>query len=99
VYKVLVSEGVRGDLKGIKAYDQRAIVDQVEKQLKHEPRKQTRNRKLLHHLIPPFEAIAPIWELKVGDYRVFYDVGEEEKTVYVRAVRKKLPHQTTEEIL
>ncbi len=29
--------------------------------------------------------------LRVGDYRVFYDVSTEETVVYVRAVRKKPP--------
>jgi mRNA-degrading endonuclease RelE of RelBE toxin-antitoxin system len=35
----------------------------------------------------------------VGEYRVFYDVGEVERVVYVRAIRRKPPHRTTEEIL
>jgi len=30
---------------------------------------------------------------------VFYDVDEEKMTVHVRAVRRKPPHRTTEEIL
>jgi mRNA-degrading endonuclease RelE of RelBE toxin-antitoxin system len=50
-------------------------------------------------LIPPWAAEPPIWELRVRGYRVFYDVSEEEKVVYVRAVRKKPPAKTTEEIL
>jgi len=59
----------------------------------------TRNRKPLANLIPPWTAELPIWELRVGAYRVFYDVSEEEKVVYVRAVRKKPAGTTTEEIL
>jgi len=38
-------------------------------------------------------------ERRVGDWRVFYDVDGEERRVYVRAVRRKPPHRTTEEIL
>jgi len=41
----------------------------------------------------------PVWQLRVGEYRVFYDVDREEMAVYVRAVRLKPPHKTTEEIL
>ena len=41
----------------------------------------------------------PIWELRVGEHRIFYDVNVEERTVYVRAVRRKAPHKTTKEIL
>ena len=51
------------------------------------------------NLIPPWDAVPPIWELRVGEYRVFYDVSEEEKTVYVRAIRKKPQGKRTEEIL
>jgi mRNA-degrading endonuclease RelE of RelBE toxin-antitoxin system len=54
---------------------------------------------MLPGLVPPFEAIPPIWELRIGDRRVFYDVDEEGRTVYVRAVRRKAPHATTEQIL
>jgi hypothetical protein len=35
----------------------------------------------------------------VGDYRVYYDVAEEAQSVFVRAVREKPPHQTTDQIL
>jgi len=35
--------------------------------------------------VPPFEAVPPIWELRVGNYRVFCDVDDEEQRVYVRA--------------
>lgn len=50
-------------------------------------------------MIPPFESDPPIWELRVGEFRVFYDVDEIERIVYIRAVRHKPPHKTTEEIL
>ncbi len=54
---------------------------------------------MLIGLVPPWTAEAPIWELRVGDYRVFYDVADEERVVYIRAVRKKPAGRTTEEIL
>jgi mRNA-degrading endonuclease RelE of RelBE toxin-antitoxin system len=41
----------------------------------------------------------PMWELRIGKYRVFYDVNEEEQCVVIRAVREKPPHQTTEDVL
>jgi mRNA-degrading endonuclease RelE of RelBE toxin-antitoxin system len=51
------------------------------------------------NLIPPWSEELPVWELRVGDYRIFYDVSEEEELVYVRAIRKKPPDKRTEEIL
>jgi mRNA-degrading endonuclease RelE of RelBE toxin-antitoxin system len=41
----------------------------------------------------------PVWELRVGKFRVFYDVDEDATTVTVRAIREKPPHKTTEDIL
>ena len=40
-----------------------------------------------------------VWELRIGEFRVFYDVNEETALVTVRAIRQKPPHKTTEEIL
>lgn len=54
---------------------------------------------MLVGLIPPFEATPPVWELRVGQPRVYYDIDEAQKKVYVRAIRRKAPHKTTEEIL
>lgn len=47
----------------------------------------------------PWMAVPPIWELRVGEFRVFYDVDEPSNMVYVRAVKRKLAGQRTEEIL
>ena len=37
--------------------------------------------------------------LRVGEYRVFYDVQEQARLVTVRAIRLKPPHKTTKVIL
>ena len=99
MYEIRYSPGVAEDLNGLKVFLQRQILDSVDEHLSHVPTRETRKRKILHGLVPPFEADPPIWELRVGEYRVFYDVDEVERIVYVRAVRHKPPHKTTEEIL
>ena len=91
--------GVEADLRGIRPYDRGMILDAMEESLLHAPETETRNRKRLPKLVPPFESVPPIWELRAGEYRVFYDVNREERRVYVRAIRHKPPHRTTEEIL
>ena len=85
-------------LKNIRAYDRRRIVDEIEKQLREQPTFETRNRKRLDELVPDFEHQAPVWELRVGDYRVFYDVDAATSTVFVRVIRRKEAGQTTEDI-
>lgn len=99
MFEILFSEGVEEDLVALRAHDRMKVLDTIEEQLAHEPTKPTRQRKLLSNLAPPFEAVPPIWELRVGEYRVFYDVNEDAGKVYVRAARHKPPHRTTEEIL
>jgi mRNA-degrading endonuclease RelE of RelBE toxin-antitoxin system len=99
MYAIRFSAGVKRDLGRIRAFDRKLVLDAIEKQLAHEPDTETRNRKMLTCLVPTFKAVPPIWQLRVGNYRVFYDVDEKEKIVWVRAVRKKPAHRTTEEIL
>jgi mRNA-degrading endonuclease RelE of RelBE toxin-antitoxin system len=99
VYRIEYAEGVAGDLAKLRAYDRKSILDRLEKQLKDEPTKKTRNRKPLPGLIPPWEYLEPVWELRIGEYRVFYDVDERASLVMIRAIRHKPPHKTIEEIL
>ena len=54
---------------------------------------------MLIGLIPPWEHVEPVWELRVGEYRVFYDVDEAESMAIIRAIRRKPAHMTTEDIL
>jgi hypothetical protein len=69
----------------------------MKEQLTHEPTVVTRNRKLLIEVQASFSHDLPLWELRVGDFRVFYNV--EEDVVFVRAIRAEPPHQTTERVL
>jgi mRNA-degrading endonuclease RelE of RelBE toxin-antitoxin system len=99
MFSIDYAEGVLEDLKALKATDRKRVLDKIEEQLQDNPSQQTRNKKILVGLKPPWEHEEPVWELRVGSYRVFYDVDEKEYRVIVRAVRAKPPHKTTEDIL
>lgn len=99
MYTIEYAEGVIDDLAAIRLHVRNQVLDKIEEQLKHEPERQTRNRKVLVGLIPPWEHVQPVWELRIGEYRVFYDVDKTASVVVVRAIRHKPPHKTTEEIL
>jgi mRNA-degrading endonuclease RelE of RelBE toxin-antitoxin system len=71
------------DLTWFSVYERRIIVDEVRRQLTDQPAVQTRNRKVLRD-----NPIAR-WELRVGKFRVFYEVGEDVATVSVGAVGAK----------
>ena len=98
-FSVQIVPTALAELKSIPIFDRRRIVQAIDEQLANTPTTPTRNRKLLIDPRPSFACEPPIWELRVGEYRVFYDVGEETEIVFVRAVRKKPPHLTTEQIL
>lgn len=99
MYSIRFALGVLSDLKRLSAYHRTILFEAIETQLAHEPTAQTRNRKLLVNLVPPWDAVPPIWELRVGEYRVFYDVSAEGKAVFIRAIRRKPTGSRTEEIL
>jgi len=71
------------DLTCFKKYEQRLILDQIEVQLTYEPATETRNRKPLEP-----NALAD-WELRIGVYRVFYDVDATQPAVTIKAVGYK----------
>ena len=98
MFEIRFAESVEDDLRKIQVYYRKQILDSIEEQLTHEPETATRNRKLLENLTPPWQTVAPIWELRVGEYRVVYDVFSGESVVYVQAVRKKPPGTRTEDI-
>jgi len=60
---------------------QRVVLDTVDRQLLHQPNKETRNRKPMRP-----NPVAP-WELRIGDLRVYYEAkGEPEPTVTILAI-------------
>lgn len=67
--------------------DQQEIVDAIDSQLGHEPTVETRNRKELR----PNEVAS--WELRIGRFRAFYDVDEEERRVSIEAIGFKIGHE------
>ncbi len=71
------------DLRLLRAYDQRRIIEAFEAQLRHQPAQETRNRKRLR----PNELAE--WEVRISAFRVFYDVDEENELVKIAAVGYK----------
>jgi len=83
---VLAPEAVQ-DLKRLRAHDRSAVRDAIERHLRYQPAKTSRSRiKLLWGIS------RPQFRLRVGEFRVFYDVIE--NTVQVLAIIPKsmAPH-------
>jgi mRNA-degrading endonuclease RelE of RelBE toxin-antitoxin system len=98
IFVILYDEAAEEDLRAFRAYEVRRLMDQVDTQLTKDPTTPSRRRKLLEGLVPPWDSVRPVWQLRVGDFRVFYDVDDERQEVTVRAIRRK-GTKTTKEIL
>ena len=99
MYEIQFAVDVARDLREIPAAERKRILDGVRRRLGHEPTRTTKHVKQLRKLSPPFEHVPPVWQLRIGDHRIFYDIDESAGVVFVRAVRRKPPHTTTEQIL
>lgn len=67
-FTIRVHELAVQELESLRVFDQRRIVDEIEKQLSHQPTVPTRRRKCLGSLAPAFEHVPPVWELRVGNF-------------------------------
>ncbi len=65
------ADAARDDLDRFRAFDRIAILDAIERHLRHEPTREARSRiKALRGLSHPQ------YRLRIGDIRVFYDVRD-----------------------
>src|SRR5687767_7269140 len=99
MFEIRYAEGAADDLCELRAYDQRIIVGRIKEQLIHDPVTETRAKKIVVGLRPPWQHQEPVWQLRIAQYRVLYDVDLDQRHVNVRAIRCKPPHQTTEEVI
>lgn len=98
-YDIVIHELAMDGLEAFRTFDQRRILADIRSQLTDQPTIATRRRKCLVDLTPSFEHELPVWELRIGQFRVFYDVALEDRRVHVRAIRRKEPSQRTEDIV
>lgn len=82
-YKIEITEDAKADLSFFKVSERKEILSDIKKQLLYEPLKETRNRKKLRD-----NPIAP-WELRVGKYRIFYEVENDIVTVIIISIGLK----------
>jgi mRNA-degrading endonuclease RelE of RelBE toxin-antitoxin system len=84
VYAIEFTPSAVKDLKALRKAAQRAVLDGIEAQLMNEPVVETRNRKSLRP-----NQIAE-WELRLGRFRVLYNVDEDAQLVAVQAIGYKV---------
>ncbi len=83
MYSIEYTEQAISDLESLKKHEQAEILDSVERQLQYEPTLETCNRKRLR----PNETAD--WELRIGQFRVLYNVESEVKIVEIQRIGEK----------
>jgi mRNA-degrading endonuclease RelE of RelBE toxin-antitoxin system len=71
------------DMRLLRKYERQQIVETIQDQLAHQPAEETRNRKKLR----PNQLAE--WELRIGRFRVFYDIDVQASRVKIEAVGYK----------
>lgn len=82
-YRIALSKTSLFHLQAFTAREQKIIRDAVTEQLSYEPTSPTRNRKEMR------PNLLAVWELRLGNFRVYYDVDQEESIVDIRAIGTK----------
>lgn len=94
-YTVELKRSAQVELNGLPAFDYPTVRDAIDEQLSDRPAVEEGHKSPLD---PPIGDLGS-WRLRVGDWRVYYDVDQETMTVTVNAIRLKPNHATTEDIL
>jgi mRNA-degrading endonuclease RelE of RelBE toxin-antitoxin system len=82
-YAVEFMPDAQEQLDRLTARQQAILLDRIQEQLHRRPAEETRQRKKLRP--NPLAS----WELRIREFRVFYDVDKEEQTVFVIAIGRK----------
>lgn len=82
-FTVKLNRSADADLTCFRKSDQNRILDAIEEQLSHQPTQETRNRKRMRP--NPFAER----ELRVGAFRVYFNVNEEASVVNVVGIGLK----------
>lgn len=83
-FAIQITEGAEADVRALPAYARRLVFDGQETHLQYQPTEGTRRIKPLRS-----NPVAG-WELRLGDYRVLYDVDPAEMVVTVQVVGEKI---------
>jgi mRNA-degrading endonuclease RelE of RelBE toxin-antitoxin system len=98
MFAIELSRSAAADLVALRAFERARIVAEIRAELATSPTSPGRNKKMLRELRPAWEHVPPLWQLRIGEHRAFYDVDEAQRIVYVRRVVRK-GSKTTGEIV
>ncbi|MGA2497131.1 MAG: type II toxin-antitoxin system RelE/ParE family toxin [Tepidisphaeraceae bacterium] len=83
-YAIQYAREAANDVRGLRPYDRARILSMVEEHLRHDPMRISKSR--IKQMLQPFWSQ---FRLRVDDFRVYYDVDEEQMIVSVLRVIEK----------
>jgi len=87
MYEIEFTPEALQDLKAFRKFEQQKIISGIDTQLKYEPIVETRNRFQMRQ-----NDVAE-WELRIGKYRVFYNVENVIQIVSIEVIGLKVGNQ------
>ena len=87
MYEIEFTPEALQDLKAFRKFEQQKIISGIDTQLKYEPIVETRNRFQMRQ-----NDVAE-WELRIGKYRVFYNVEDVIQIVSIEVIGLKVGNQ------
>lgn len=87
MYRIEFAQSAFRDLKALRRFGQQLVLDGIEARLADQPLIETANRKRLR----PNEVAD--WELRLGKFRVLYNVDETAQVVIVQAIGYKIGNE------
>ncbi len=91
-YEIRYANEAAQDIRGLRKFDQRKVIDGIETHLTHQPRFLSKSR--IKAMSQPFWSQ---YRLRVDQFRVYYDVNDEKRIVNIQRVLMKTTNQTPEE--
>lgn len=91
-YEIRYAEEAVADIRSLRTFDQRKVLDGIELHLSHQPRLVSKGR--IKAMIQPFWSQ---FRLRIDDFRVYYDVDDALHAVQVLRVLLKGGQPTPEE--
>ncbi len=82
-YPIRFTPTASAQLRALRKYDQVRIRDEMVRQLTDKPDEETRHKKLIN------SELLSTYELRVGDFRVFYDIDADTMEVVIAAIGVK----------
>ena len=90
-FEIRYADEAVADLKPLRAYDQRKVLAGVETYLRFQPRTVSKSR--IKAMTQPYWSQ---FRLRLDDVRVYYDVSDDPRTVFILRVLEKGPATTPE---